>query len=111
MGVYAKDDMRFCGLAEFYGWDDSQHKISIGGRIYEKEWGNGFGSEAAELMVDYLFGETDIEMVTTSSMTENKASANAMIKNGFTLIASDVEEDWGFDEKTLENKWVRYKNK
>ena len=110
MGVYAKEDMRFCGLTEFYGWDDDQQKISVGGRIYEKEWGNGFGSEALEIMLDYLFHETDIEVVTASSMVENDPSAAALIKNGFIMTDKDVEEDWGFAEKTLEKKWVRYKD-
>ena len=56
-------------------------------------------------MVGYLYGETDIELITASTMVGNAASARVLEKNGFIRTARSVEEDWGFLEPTLADKW------
>ena len=58
-------------------------------------------------MVDHLFGETDIEIITASTMVENRASANVLIKNGFTLVVHAVGEDWGCPAPTITDKRIR----
>ena len=50
--------------------------------------------------------ETDVEIITASTMVENRASARVLIKNGFTLVNSTVPEDWGYDHPTLADKWI-----
>ena len=105
LGVYR--NMEFCGLAEMYGYRDPIHKISVGYRLLERCWGQGIASEALGLMLDYLFGETDIEIVTASTMVENRASANVLRKNGFQMVVHAAEEDWGYDSPTLTDKWIR----
>ena len=59
------------------------------------------------IMVDYLYGETDIEIITASTMIENLASANVLRKNGFSLVVHSALEDWGYAEPTLTDKWIR----
>ena len=54
----------------------------------------------------YLQENTDIEIITASTMVENRASANVLIKNGFELVSSGAGEDWGFPEPTLTDKWI-----
>lgn len=105
LGVF-KDD-QFCGLAEMYGFKDYIHKISVGYRLLESCWGKGIATQAAAMLVDYLYQETDIEIITASTMIENQASANVLKKNGFSLVAHAVGEDWGYDEPTLSDKWIR----
>ena len=56
---------------------------------------------------DYLFSQTDIEIITASTMVENQASANVLRKNGFTLVVHAVGEDWGYPEPTIADKWIR----
>lgn len=102
-----KDSMPFCGLAEMYGFKDSIHKISIGYRLLERYWGKGIATQAAALMADYLYNETDVEIITASTMVENQASANVLRKNGFVLTAAAVGEDWGYPEATITDKWIR----
>ena len=97
----------FCGLAEMYGYRDRIHKISVGYRLLKRAWGMGIASEALGLMIDYLLGETDIEIITASTMVENRASANVLRKNGFSLIVHAVGEDWGYDHPTITDKWIR----
>ena len=105
LGIYK--DGCFCGLAEMYGFRDEIHKISVGYRLLKKYWGQGIASEALGLMIRYLYGETDIQIITASTMAENRASAKVLTKNGFTLVVSGAEEDWGYPGPTPTDKWIR----
>ena len=73
----------------------------------ERYWGRGIASEALGLMIDYLYGETDIEIITASTMVENRASAKVLLKNDFALVVSGVGEDWGYEQPTPADKWIR----
>ena len=106
LGIYRKADQAFCGLAEFYGLREEAHKVSIGYRLLERFWGNGIATEALSLMIAYLFSNTDIKVITASTMVENQASANVLKKNGFVLAESSVEEDWGHSTMSLADKWI-----
>ena len=105
LGVFWGEE--FCGLAEYYGYRDPIHKISVGYRFLEECWGRGLATETLGLMIDYLYNETDIEIITASTMAENTASANVLRKNGFSLVAAHVGEDWGYGEPTIADKWIR----
>lgn len=105
LGIFL--DNEFCGLTELYGYREPLYKISIGYRLNERFWGRGIATEAIGLLIDYLYTQTDIESITASSMTANKASANVLRKCGFTLVESAAEEDWGYDTPTLADKWIR----
>ena len=94
-----------CGIAEFYDYRDHIHAVSIGYRLREKYWHAGMATETARLMADYLFGETDIEIITASTMTENEASAHVLGKNGFSTTQSILKEDWGRPEATEAYRW------
>ena len=97
----------FCGLAEMYGYRDPIHKISVGYRLLERCWGKGIATEALGIMIDYLYNETDIEIITASTMIENRASARVLNRNGFDLVVHAAEEDWGYDRPTAADKWIR----
>ena len=105
LGIYR--DEEFCGIAEMYGFRDEIHKVSVGYRLLERFWGQGIASEALGLMVDYLFNETDIEIITASTMIENHGSARVLEKNGFDLVVHAVPEDWGYVEPVIADKWIR----
>ena len=105
LGVFEED--AFCGLAEMYGYRDPIHKISVGYRLLERCWGRGIASDALGIMIDYLYNETDIEIITASTMVENQASARVLTKNGFQMVVHAVDEDWGFERPTVADKWIR----
>lgn len=58
-------------------------------------------------MVKELLTNREIEIITASTMLENRASAHVLEKNGFTLVNHAVPEDWGFAEPTSADKWIR----
>lgn len=100
-------DGEFCGLAEMYGFRDEVHKISVGYRFCERFWGKGIASRVLSMMIDHLYNETNIEIITASTMIENTASACVLKKNGFELVVHDTVEDWGFPSPTRVDKWIR----
>ena len=105
LAIRDKETGELAGLAEFYGLRDKLHKVSVGNRLRERYWDKGFASEATSLMVRYLYGETDIEIITASSRVENEAAAHVLEKADFIRTSRFVEEDWGFPEPTLVDKW------
>ena len=105
LAIRDKETGELAGLAEFYGLRDKLHKVSVGNRLRERYWDKGFASEATSLMVRYLYGETDIEIITASSRVENEAAAHVLEKADFIRTSRFVEEDWGFPEPAIVDKW------
>ena len=104
LGVCLNGEERICGLAEFYGLRDDVHKVSVGYRLLERYWGRGIATEVVGLMVGYLYGQTDIELITASTMVENAASARVLEQNDFIRTARGVPEDWGYEKPTIADK-------
>lgn len=96
----------FCGLAEIYGYREEKHKVSIGCRFMERCWSKGIATETVRALIRYLTQETGIETITASTMVENKAISSVVKKNGFLLVVSGVDKDWGYPQPTLVNKWI-----
>ena len=48
---------------------------------------------------------TDSGSTTTTTMVENEASAHVLEKADFIRTARYVEEDWGFPEPAIVDKW------
>lgn len=105
LGIYQNDNM--CGLAEFYGYKAELQKTCIGYRLAPQFWGKSIATNTVALMVDHLYSKTDIEIITASTMTENKASARVLEKNGFIRTSVGVAEDWGFEKPVSADKWFR----
>ena len=106
-GMASEERGTFCGLAEYYGFKDELHKTCIGYRLLESFWGRGIASGTVALMIDYLYSKTDTEIITASTMIENKASERVLTKNGFIMTSKGIEEDWGYDTPTVTDKWFR----
>ncbi len=105
LGIFMEE--RFCGLAEMYGYRAAIHKISVGYRLQEACWGQGIATEALGLMIDYILNDRKLEIITASTMIENRTSARVLQKNGFTLVAHAAKEDWGYPQPLPTDKWIR----
>ena len=104
LGVFMEEE--FCGLAEIYGYRENTHKASIDCRFLEQWWGKGVATETVDALVRYLTQKTGIEIITASTMVENKSITRVVEKNGFLLAVSGVGEDWGYPQPTPANKWI-----
>ncbi|MBQ9827093.1 MAG: GNAT family N-acetyltransferase [Lachnospiraceae bacterium] len=105
LGIYDKEG--FCGLAELYGYREDLHKISLGCRLIQRAWHKGIAAEATDLLIDHVFNEKNLEIITASSMTVNKPAGRVLERCGFSLVISGAEEDWGFKQPTVTDKWIR----
>lgn len=106
LAVRLKESGELVGLAEFYGLREKLNKVSVGCRLRECWWGQGIGTETARLMVGYLYGETDIKIIVASTMVGNVAATRVLEKADFIRAARYVEEDWGYPEPTIADKWL-----
>ncbi|MBO5073363.1 MAG: GNAT family N-acetyltransferase [Eubacterium sp.] len=57
-------------------------KGSLGYKIGSRWWNQGYSSEAAEAVIDYMFRNTDIERMDAFASVENAASGKVMEKTG-----------------------------
>ena len=105
LGIVERGEEHICGLAEFYGLRQDAGKVSIGYRLLQGAWGRGIATQTVDFMLGYLFGRTDIRLVTASTLPGNAASARVLEKSGFILAEELAPEDWGFEAPLPTNKW------
>lgn len=105
LGVFSNGE--FCGLAEIYGYSAPLLKVSIGCRLLPCFWGKGIATKTVNLIVDFLFNETEVKVITASVMPENSGSANVLKKNGFRRVLRSVPGDWGFSKPVFADKWAK----
>ena len=55
----------------------------MGHRLAKEYWGQGIAAETLRIMLKYLLEETDINIITASTMIENHVSAQVLKMNGF----------------------------
>jgi RimJ/RimL family protein N-acetyltransferase len=79
--IIQKKDGTSIGLIACFG--QSSGSITIGYAIRPSEHGKGYGTEALQLMVDYLFLAKEIHRVQANTDPENKASQRILEKVGF----------------------------
>ena len=104
LGIFAED--RFCGLAEFYGFQALIRKVGFGYRLLQEEWNMGYAHEVLDLIVRELFDNRDIRIITASTMADNTVSAHILQQYGFSRINQNVLEDWGYRKPTPADKWL-----
>jgi RimJ/RimL family protein N-acetyltransferase len=80
--IVQKKDGTNIGLIVYFG--QSSGSTTIGYAIQSSEQGKGLGTEALQLMVDYLFLAKEIHRVQANTDPENKASQRILEKVGFT---------------------------
>ena len=80
--IIQKRDGVSIGLIAYFG--QSTGSIMVGYAIKPSEQGRGYGTEALQLMVDYLFLVKEIHRVQANTDPENKASQHILEKVGFT---------------------------
>jgi len=79
--IIQKKDGASIGLIVYFG--QSSGSTTIGYAIEPSEHGKGYGTEALQLIVDYLFLATEIHRVQANTDPENKVSQRVLEKVGF----------------------------
>ena len=80
-----KKDGRKIGNVTFYNsYIGGAKLLEIGYVMVQSERGKGYCTEAAQLMVDYLFLSLDVDRIQASTSVKNKGSQRVLDKAGFT---------------------------
>ncbi len=83
LGIILKREDRLIGACGMHGVTDIQ--ASIGYILNRGYWGNGYATEAARALVEYLFDERGVHRVYASCDPENHASVRVLEKVGMSL--------------------------
>ena len=79
---WAKEFIGFCGLAVPTFQTHFTPAVEIGWRFAKSQWGNGYATEAARAVLDFAFGETDLEQVLSWTVPANQRSQRVMQRLG-----------------------------
>ena len=110
-GIYLKDGVMI-GSIGIVITSEYDFKGELGYKIGSRWWNQGYTSEAARAVIDYMFSNTDIERIEAFSSVENPASARVMEKIGMRcegLLQHYYKTREGFQDCTLfgiiRNRW------
>jgi RimJ/RimL family protein N-acetyltransferase len=81
--IQKKDGTRIGFIAHFI--NQPYRLMEIAYNIVPRERGKGYGTEAAQLMVDYLFLSKNILRIQATTNVKNKASQRVLDKAGFRI--------------------------
>ena len=79
-------------------------KAELGYKIGSRWWRQGYTSEAAQAVIDYMFENTDVERIDSYSAVNNPASSKVMEKVGMSkegLLRHYYKTRDGFQDCTL----------
>ncbi|MBU2610181.1 MAG: GNAT family N-acetyltransferase [Chloroflexi bacterium] len=80
-------DGKHVGWVDYYQLDEKAGCAYVGIDLPQPEtWGQGFGTEAVRLVVDYLFRQMELQSVKTKTWTGNKRMRQVAEKVGFKEI-------------------------
>ena len=93
--------------------DEGEIRVgTIGIWLHPDFHGNGYGTEAAELITDYGFNELNYHKITTRAYENNKGSRRVWEKLGFTqegTLSSHIYRNGSFEDPfvygIIENEW------
>lgn len=97
-GVFAVDllDGRHIGMADYRDVDPVAHSATVGITIGEKDlWGQGYGSEALELLVGYLFDHLNLHRVQLDTWSGNERAMRSFARIGFREEGRLRDAIWG----------------
>lgn len=110
-GIYQKDG-EMIGSVGITITSEYDHKGALGYKVGSRWWDQGYSSEAAGAVIDYMFRNTDIERIDSFCSVENLASKKVMervgmhyegllrhyykIRDGFhdCILCGIIREEW-----------------
>ena len=90
------------GSGEFIGWCGLDHRNQthefpvLFYLLQESYWGNGLGTEAAQAVIDYGFGELGLSRIDSGAASDNLASKRIMEKIGMRYVGTDADGGYLF---------------
>lgn len=82
-GIQCGDEL--IGSISAVSVDDNDKKATLGYRLSQENWSNGYATEAVKTVVAFLFEEVRMNRVEASCSVKNAASGRVLQKAGFSL--------------------------
>ncbi len=103
-----------CGLHKINWKDrDTEFGIAIGENKY---WSNGYGTEAAKLIINYAFNQLNLHRVSSAAYGFNERSVGMHTKIGFTkegIVRKSIYKNGQYQDKVifglLKSEWEGHK--
>jgi [ribosomal protein S5]-alanine N-acetyltransferase len=88
-------DRLVVGMIGFKGPPDSYGSVEIGYGIVPSQQGQGFATQAVELLVKEGFAKAEIQMIVAYTVPMNSASGRVLEKNQFIRDGSKIDPEDG----------------
>ena len=88
--VIRKADGAFAGTCALICNEQGEHEI--GYRFIERYWGQGYGLEITEGLIDYAFGPVGLERLVAYVYTDNTPSVSILERSRFLLVKEFFNE-------------------
>ena len=106
--VIAVDDLqgRHIGNAMHYNIDLARREAEVGITIGEPAyWGRGYGSEAVELLVDYIFTNTSLTRLYLHTLDWNRRAQRSFARAGFRDCGRSRRSGHFFHVMEVRREW------
>ncbi len=85
LGIELKETKEIIGMMSIRDIDQQNKNAEVGYWIGRKYWGQGLGSEALQLMIQFCFNKLKLKRLYAKVLHPNIASASLLQKQGFVL--------------------------
>ncbi len=92
--VYTLDG-QYIGVADYRDVDRIKRSCTIGIAIGEKDyWGNGYGSDAIDVLVEFLFNRLNLRRIQLDTWSGNERAIKSYQKCGFKIEGTLKENEY-----------------
>lgn len=74
---------KLVGIIEAFDFNSKVNMVTIGYYFDENYWGQGFATEAVQLLTRFLFEQVNLNRIQAEVMLANENSKRVLLKNGF----------------------------
>lgn len=83
-GIFTNDESdSLLGIIEALDFNQKVNMVSVGYFLAEAHWGKGIGTEAVNLLLNFLFVDVNVNRIQAEVMPVNEPSKKVLLKNGF----------------------------
>jgi diamine N-acetyltransferase len=80
------------GMIDLFNFNPQHHRVGLGLLIIEEQQGKGYGQEALEILINYVFSHLKVHQIYANIMGDNQTSIKLFEKFGFKRAG--IKRDW-----------------
>ncbi len=90
-------DGKHIGNCVYYGIDEDKSEAELGIMIGDADyWNKGYGTDAATLLLKYIFRETYLRRIHLKTLESNVRAQQCFMKSGFKICGHTVRDGYRF---------------